>query len=59
MPLNTVAGMTMAGGRVLYGSSVDGSLRSVAFSNGQIVGSANVVSSDRSWTSRALFVPND
>ena len=33
---SSVAGMTFAGGRILYGSSVDGALRSVAFANGAV-----------------------
>jgi hypothetical protein len=52
------AGMTLAGGRIFYGSSVDGSLRTVAFSGGAVVGSPATVSADRSWSYRALFVPN-
>jgi hypothetical protein len=56
--LSTVSGMTLASGRILYGSSVDGDLRSVAFSAGNITGSASIVSSDGTWKSRAMFVPN-
>jgi len=56
--LSTVSGMTLAGGNVLYGSTADGALRSVALSSNGISGSPSVVSNDGSWTSRALFVPN-
>jgi hypothetical protein len=52
----TVAGMTLAGGRILYGSA-DGALRSVPFSGGRVTGSPSVVSADGTWTHRALFVP--
>jgi len=54
-----VAGMTLAGSRILYGSATDGSLRSVPFANGAVTGSPSVVSSDGSWNDSALFVPND
>jgi hypothetical protein len=50
--------MTLASGKILYGSSGDGALRSVAFANGAITGSPSVVSSDGTWKSRAMFVPN-
>ncbi len=53
-----VAGMTLASGRILYGSSTDGSLRSVAFSGGRVTGSPTVVSSDGTWKYRAIMVPN-
>ncbi len=56
--LSTVSGMTLAGGNVLYGSTADGALRSVAFGSSGITGSPSVVSNDGTWTSRALFVPN-
>ena len=56
--LSKVAGMTLASGKILYGSSADGSLRSVPFSAGAITGSPTTVSSDGSWNGRALFVPN-
>jgi hypothetical protein len=56
--LSSVSGLTLVGGRVFYGSA-DGSLRSVAFSGGAITGSPSVVSTDGSWQSRALFVPNN
>ena len=56
--LSTVSGMTLASGNVLYGSSADGSLRSVPFSNGAITGTATVVSGDGTWRYRAMFVPN-
>jgi hypothetical protein len=54
----TVAGMTLASGRILYGSSQDGSLRSVVFGGGGVTGTPSVVSSDGTWKYRALFVPN-
>jgi hypothetical protein len=54
----SVAGMTLASGRILYGSSGDGSLRSVAFSDGRVTGSPTVVSSDGTWSYRAILVPN-
>ncbi|MEO8328592.1 MAG: malectin domain-containing carbohydrate-binding protein [Candidatus Nanopelagicales bacterium] len=56
--LSTVSGMTLAGGNVLFGSSVDGALRSVSFGNGGITGSPTIVSDDGTWRTRALFVPN-
>lgn len=55
--LSTVGGMTLANGRVFYGSS-DGALRSVAFSGGGLTGSPTTVSTDRTWNYRAIFVPN-
>jgi len=55
---SSVAGMTLASGRLLYGSSADGALRSVPFSGGQVTGGPTVVSSDGSWRYRAIFVPN-
>jgi hypothetical protein len=56
--LTSVSGLTLAGGRVFYGSA-DGSLRSVPFSGGAIAGTPSVISSDGTWQSRALFVPNN
>ena len=53
-----VAGMTLASGRILYGSSTDGALRSQPFVNGRVSGGASVVSSDGTWRYRAIFVPN-
>jgi hypothetical protein len=55
---SAVAGMTLASGRILYGSSSDGALRSVPFSGGRVTGGPTVVSSDGSWRYRAIFVPN-
>jgi hypothetical protein len=55
---STVAGMTLASGRLLYGSSADGALRSLPFSGGRVTGAATVVSSDGSWRYRAIMVPN-
>ncbi|MEQ6900559.1 malectin domain-containing carbohydrate-binding protein [Nocardioides sp. YIM 152588] len=51
---SSAAGLTLAGGRILYGSS-DGSLRSVPFSGGRVTGPATVVSGDGTWRFRALF----
>jgi hypothetical protein len=53
----SASGLTLAGGRILYGS-LDGSLRSAPFSEGRVTGPATVVSADGSWNLRALFVPN-
>jgi hypothetical protein len=53
--LSAVSGMTLAGGQVLYGSLIDGALRSVAFSNGQVTGSATPVSPDGTWKFRAIM----
>jgi hypothetical protein len=53
-----VAGMTLAGGRILYGSSTDGALRSVPFADGQLAGGATVVDSDGTWRFRAILAPN-
>jgi hypothetical protein len=53
-----VAGMTLASGRILYGSSVDGSLRSVPFAGGRVTGGPSVLSADGTWRYRAIFVPN-
>jgi hypothetical protein len=55
---NSVAGMTLASGRILYGSSTDGWLRSAPFSGGRVTGAATVVSSDGTWRYRAIAVPN-
>ncbi len=55
---SSVAGMTLAGGRILYGSSTDGALRSVPFANGQVVGTPTVVSPDGTWRYRAILVAN-
>jgi len=54
----SVAGLTLGSDRILYGSSVDGSLRSVPFSGGRVAGSPSVVSSDGTWKYRAIMVPN-
>jgi hypothetical protein len=53
-----VAGMTLAGDRILYGSSSDGALRSVPFANGQLAGPATVINSDGTWRYRAILAPN-
>ncbi len=54
----TVAGMTLASGRIFYGSSSDGALRSAPFSGGRVTGAASVVSADGTWQYRAIMVPN-
>ncbi len=51
------AGMTLANGRILYGSA-DGSLRSAPFAGGRVTGGPTVVSSDGTWRYRAIVVPN-
>ncbi|MGZ4497290.1 MAG: hypothetical protein ACXVWZ_07395 [Nocardioides sp.] len=53
-----VAGMTLVGGRIVYGSD-DGALRSVAFRGGRVVGTPHGLSGDGTWHTRALFVPDD
>jgi hypothetical protein len=55
---STTAGLTLASGRILYGSSADGSLRSVPFAGGRVTGDPTTVSNDGSWRYRAIFVPN-
>ena len=50
--------MTLASGRILYGSSTDGALRSAPFSGGRVTGAAAVVSADGTWRYRAIMVPN-
>lgn len=52
------AGMTLAGGRILYGSTADGALRSVPFSGGVVTGSPSIVSNDGTWRYRAIFAPS-
>jgi hypothetical protein len=55
--LSSVAGMTLAGGQVLYGST-DGALRKVSFSGGTLTGSATTLSTDGTWRAAGMFVPN-
>ncbi len=55
---SSAAGMTLASGRVFYGSSSDSTLRSAPFSNGRVTGAATTVSADGTWRYRAIFVPN-
>jgi hypothetical protein len=55
----SAAGLTLASGRILYGSSTDGSLRSVPFAGGRVTGAPTVMSSDGTWRYRAILVPND
>jgi hypothetical protein len=54
----TAAGITLAGGRIIYGSSTKGTLSSVAFAGGQVVGKPKLLSIDGTWKTRAMFVPN-
>lgn len=51
----TVAGMTLADGRILYGSSTDGALRSVPFASGRVTGGPSTLSSDGTWRYRTIF----
>ena len=53
--LSSAAGLTLAQGRVFFGSA-DGMLRSVLFAHGAVAGRPAVVSADGSWTGRGLFV---
>ncbi len=53
---SSAAGLALASGQLLYGSSADGALRSVAFAAGAITGSASVVSNDGTWRYRDIFV---
>lgn len=53
-----VAGMALAGNRILYGSE-DGTLRSAPFRAGRVAGKTHPLTDDGSWRIRALFVPND
>ena len=53
-----VAGLTLASGRILHGSSADGALRSVPFAGGRVSGPPSVVSADGTWKYRAIVVPN-
>ena len=48
---STAAGMFLSGGRLFYGSSADGALRSIAFdaATGVVSGSATTVSTDGTW----------
>ena len=55
----SVAGMTLADGKILFGSSADGSLRTVTFTGGRVTGTPSVASTDGSWKYRAIFVPNN
>ena len=54
----SAAGLTLASGRILYGSSTDGALRSVPFAGGRVTGTPTVTSSDGTWRYRAILVPN-
>jgi Malectin domain len=54
----SAAGLTFASDQILYGSSSDGNLRSVPFSNGRVTGTPSVVSTDGTWKYRAIMIPN-
>ncbi len=54
----SAAGTTLAGGRVIFGSSARGTLSSVSFSGGRVTGKPKLLSIDGSWRTRAMFVPN-
>ncbi|MET0524050.1 MAG: malectin domain-containing carbohydrate-binding protein, partial [Nocardioides sp.] len=54
----SAAGLTLASGNILYGSSTDGALRSVPFAGGRVTGSPSVTSADGTWRYRAILVPN-
>jgi PKD repeat protein len=54
--LSSAQGMFITGGRLYYVSKTDGTMRSVAFDNGTITGSATVVGSGVDWRNRALFL---
>ncbi|WP_298801728.1 PKD domain-containing protein [uncultured Pseudokineococcus sp.] len=57
LDLRYVGGMTLSGGRVYYGSTSDGGLRSVAFSGGSMVsGTAVRVGTSTSWRGSGIFV---
>lgn len=57
LDMRTVAGMTLSGGRVFYGSTSDGGLRSVAFSGGALVAGTNArVGTSTSWRGSGIFV---
>ena len=47
--------MTMADGRILYGSTTDGALRSVPFAGGRVVGGPTTLSTDGTWRYRTFF----
>jgi hypothetical protein len=51
--LRGVAGMTLAGSQVLYGTQ-DGALRSVRFTRRGLVGESRLLSRDGSWRARAI-----
>jgi hypothetical protein len=53
---SSTSGLALAQGRILYGSSSDGALRSVGFAGGRVTGSPTVLSSDGTWRFRGMFV---
>jgi hypothetical protein len=52
---SNAGGMFISGGRLYYVSKSNGTMRSVAFNNGTVSGSATVVGSGVDWRNRALF----
>ncbi|RJK97901.1 hypothetical protein D5H78_02740 [Vallicoccus soli] len=53
--MTRAAGLLVAGGRLLWGSSADGALRAAPFAAGRVTGPAVVVDADRSWNLRQLL----
>ena len=53
--LSSAAGLILAGGRILYGSTADGALRSVPFAGGRPSGTPTVLSTDGTWRYRSMF----
>lgn len=54
----SAAGTTLAGGRIIFGSSAKGTLSSAPFAGGRVTGAPKLLSIDGTWKSRAMFVPN-
>lgn len=52
----SAAGLAVADGRLLYGSTADGWLRAVSFRSGALSGAPAVLSTDRTWAYRDFFV---
>jgi len=52
----SAAGLALANGRLLYGSSADGSLRAAPFTGGRVTGAPSTLSTDGTWRYRDLFV---
>ncbi|WP_133412073.1 PKD domain-containing protein [Vallicoccus soli] len=53
------AGLAVAGGELLWGSSVDGHLRAVPLVAGRPAGAARTVVADGTWRTRALFASSE